>query len=209
MNIIVFSKNKEVIKHLNDELSQSDYTVQSFTSQALLSIFIGSETIVNLIYHLGQADDEVALNSLQLSFRDKLNTLVLTNTPDSEQGIRLLGYNIRGYANTFLEHDKLITALSVIQQGEIWAGASLIQHMLHNVTQKNQHIAKTSEKNKDNFFAQLTAREQEIAKKIHLGKQNKVIADELSITERTVKAHLSTIYKKLNIKNRLELSLKF
>jgi DNA-binding NarL/FixJ family response regulator len=57
-------------------------------------------------------------------------------------------------------------------------------------------------------FSQLTKREQQIAQKVLLGQQNKMIADLLYITERTVKAHLSTIFKKLGVRNRLELTLK-
>ena len=58
------------------------------------------------------------------------------------------------------------------------------------------------------IFKLLTSREQQIAQKILSGLQNKLIADELSITERTVKAHLGTIFKKLDVRNRLELTLK-
>jgi DNA-binding NarL/FixJ family response regulator len=42
---------------------------------------------------------------------------------------------------------------------------------------------------------------------VHLGGNNKTIARELAISERTVKAHLSAIFRKLNIQNRLHLAL--
>jgi len=44
---------------------------------------------------------------------------------------------------------------------------------------------------------------------VHLGGNNKVIARELDISERTVKAHLSAVFRKLNIENRLHLALFF
>ena len=57
--------------------------------------------------------------------------------------------------------------------------------------------------------AHLTPRELQVAKMVHLGGNNKVIARELDISERTVKAHLSAIFRKLNIENRLHLALFF
>jgi DNA-binding NarL/FixJ family response regulator len=44
---------------------------------------------------------------------------------------------------------------------------------------------------------------------VHLGGNNKIIARELDISERTVKAHLSAIFRKLEIENRLHLALLF
>lgn len=211
MNIFVFSSNPEIRQRITDEFSGTGHIVQSFSSLAELKSAIEKETIVFLVYHLGlRQNDEADFTSIQTNFKQKLNTLVLTNTPNPEQGVRLLNINVRGYANTYLDHDKLIMAHSVIEQGEIWAGASLIQYMLTNSAVKdNLEDSSTISSNVENsVFHQLTAREQEIAQKILTGLQNKLIADELSITERTVKAHLSAIYKKLEVRNRLELTIK-
>lgn len=209
MKIFVFSTNKEIKEHFVNELSETKYLVSYFSSIEQLQSAIEDETIVNLIFHLGmRQNDEDELKIIQSNFKQKLNTLVLTNTPNPEQGVRLLNLNIRGYANSYLEHDKLITALSVIQQGEIWAGAALIQYMLSKTSASVKKNIDVPADNVSNIFKLLTSREQQIAQKILLGLQNKIIADELSITERTVKAHLSAIFKKLEVRNRLELTLK-
>ena len=211
MNIFVFSSNPEIRQRIADEFSGSKNNIQSFSLFADLKSAIEKEAIVFLLYHLGlRQNDEADFMSIQTNFKQKLNTLVLTNTPNPEQGVRLLNINVRGYANTYLEHDKLMMALSVIEQGEIWAGASLIQYMLTNSTAKDnfEESPGISSNVENSVFHQLTAREQEIAQKILTGLQNKLIADELSITERTVKAHLSAIYKKLEVRNRLELTIK-
>ena len=52
----------------------------------------------------------------------------------------------------------------------------------------------------------LTLRECEVLEQVSIGKLNKEIAQELNITEGTVKQHLSKIYDKLNTKNRVEAS---
>lgn len=209
MKIFVFSTNKQVYKHLVSELSESKHSVSYFSSIEQLKSAIESEMIVNLIYHLGlRQNDEADFCALQTHYKNKLNTLVLTNSPKPQQGVRLLNLNVRGYANSFLEHEKLITALSIIQQGEIWAGASLIDYMLNKTAKVFEDDIETTMDTTNGIFNLLTAREQQIAQQILLGQQNKIIADELSITERTVKAHLSTIFKKLKVRNRLELTLR-
>ena len=209
MNIFVFSAIKKITEHFVNELSEINTQVHYFSSIEDLTSAIENETIVHLIYHLGlRQNDEIEFKTIQSSFKHKLNTLVLTNTPNPEQGVRLLNLNIRGYANTYLEHDKLIMAISVIQQGEIWAGASLIEYMLSKTTIASAADLQVPAENTSSVFHLLTTREQQIAQKILLGLQNKIIADELSITERTVKAHLSMIFKKLKVRNRLELTLK-
>jgi two-component system NarL family response regulator len=56
-------------------------------------------------------------------------------------------------------------------------------------------------------LAYLTRREREIAELIGNGECNKQIARQLTITERTVKAHLTEIFRKLGIADRLKLAL--
>lgn len=58
---------------------------------------------------------------------------------------------------------------------------------------------------KDDY--KLTKREMKIIKEITRGHSNKDIASKLSITERTVKAHLTNIFSKLGLKNRYQLMI--
>ena len=57
------------------------------------------------------------------------------------------------------------------------------------------------------MLGRLTPRERDIAYRIVQGKSNKVIASELGVTERTVKAHLGSIYKKTDTRDRLQLAM--
>ena len=53
----------------------------------------------------------------------------------------------------------------------------------------------------------MTPREAEIVRSVALGKTNAEVAEQLSITEGTVKTHLNNVFKKLGVRNRLELAL--
>jgi DNA-binding CsgD family transcriptional regulator len=53
----------------------------------------------------------------------------------------------------------------------------------------------------------LTAREMEIASRISAGRSNKEVGQEFSICERTVKHHLTNIFRKVGVSSRLELAV--
>ena len=203
MNAFICSSNGDIRKRLLTILSDNKIDSRIFTTADELVEILPVSPIVNLIYHLdSNRCSESKLTIIQKQFKEKLNTLVLDNSPSPDQGVRLLNMNVRGYANSWIEANKLITALSVIEQGEIWAGAILIKYLLQKSS--DQNIINSTE---TSILNKLSDREQEIAKHIYTGQKNRDIAEELFISERTVKAHLTTIYKKLNIRNRLELSL--
>jgi DNA-binding NarL/FixJ family response regulator len=76
----------------------------------------------------------------------------------------------------------------------------------------NELVAIMKEKQKmeqsiSDLLANLTRRECEIATLVGNGESNKQIARLLDITERTVKAHLTEVFRKLEIANRLKLAL--
>jgi DNA-binding NarL/FixJ family response regulator len=56
-------------------------------------------------------------------------------------------------------------------------------------------------------WANLSARELQVAQAVAEGRSNKEVADLLSISERTVKAHLGAVFEKLGIRDRLQLVL--
>lgn len=210
MSTFICSNNKEVSQRLVEIVSAASSSAKIYTSTKDLTTALTKSAMVNLIYHIsdeGNTINEIELEKLQKHFKDKINTLVLSNTPDSEQAVRLLNMNVRGYANSWIEPQKLLLALSTIEQGEIWAGAVLIEYLLSKSIEQNK-ISHSDQSIEALLFEQLTEREQQIAQHIFSGQQNKLIADQLCISERTVKAHLTTIYKKLGVKNRLELTLK-
>ena len=61
---------------------------------------------------------------------------------------------------------------------------------------------------KIDWSAALSDRETQVARLVSAGASNKEIAENLLITERTVKAHLSAVFEKLGVRDRLQLSLR-
>ena len=83
----------------------------------------------------------------------------------------------------------------------MWLGQSLLSRLLSQVS---SHLPQRS----NAWQAELTPREIDVAQRAALGHSNALIAEDLGISERTVRAHLGAIFNKLNISDRLMLVLK-
>lgn len=96
----------------------------------------------------------------------------------------------------------VIKAIQKVSSGEVWIDrmmmAEFIAKMAHGASSEVQDYEATN-------IAQLTEREREVIQLIGKGYKNKQIAEELSISEITVRHHLTSIYSKLNVSDRLEL----
>lgn len=113
---------------------------------------------------------------------------------------------IRGCCRADIAADQLKTVVESVQQGQLWLRRALSWHLL------NELVLITKETNRikqdiSDLLANLTRRECEIARLVGDGASNKQIARRLDITERTVKAHLSEVFRKLKVADRLKLAL--
>jgi len=100
-------------------------------------------------------------------------------------------------------------AVQMVCEGEYWIQRKLIANMINDLAREMAESQNQDGRNENAVISALTPRELEVAKMVRLGENNKMIARELDISERTVKAHLSAIFRKLEIQNRLHLALYF
>ena len=125
----------------------------------------------------------------------------LTCNPNFAEGTRLLALGINGYGNIHMNKINLEDALKTIRNGNIWLYPEFLQMMITSFS-KNLHCINMC------VFNLLSNKEKEVASLIKEGMNNKEVTQRLNITERTVKAHLSSIYKKLHVKDRVGLVIK-
>ena len=130
---------------------------------------------------------------------------LLSDRPDEDEALSFLKLGIVGYGNTYISSPRLLEALRIITNGGVWLGQKVIQRLIMDT------VAKTKPDNdKESAVAvldKLTKAERNIAELIARGQTNLEIAADLNITERTVKAHLTSIYEKTKTGNRLNLAL--
>lgn len=133
--------------------------------------------------------------------------LVATQTFDPEEELSLLRAGVMGCVRKDINPTLLNRAVSVVRDGGIWITRSLIPGLIEDIRTRHGDPAVESPVSQNHYLQMLTPREQEIAILVSNGACNKHIARELNISERTVKAHLTTIFQKLGIADRLHLAL--
>lgn len=137
----------------------------------------------------------------QLSAADGI-VVALTARPDDSEAFALLSAGARGYCHVEAVPEQLRDVASVVGTGGYWMPSGLVQRLLSTASQRE--VTTTSE---PADFDQLTPREYAVAVSVGKGLNNKEIADALEITERTVKAHLTAIFEKLQLRDRVQLAL--
>lgn len=131
--------------------------------------------------------------------------VILADEPDDAIIADAFALGASGCCNTYAAPEVLRQVALVVQNGGLWIGQSLLRRLVGSTSRAIEARAEVSA---DIWSALLSERESQVAKLVAGGASNKEIADQLAITERTVKAHLSAIFEKLGVRDRLQLSLR-
>ena len=133
--------------------------------------------------------------------------ILLSSVCDEKETISALKSGVKGFCHKGIESSMLKKAIEVVQKGEVWAGCKIISHLLSEIVSLTENRQKDPPNLSEVYLDYLTPREFQIARMVGNGAHNKEIARRLNITERTVKAHLTAIFNKLQIPDRLRLGL--
>ena len=134
------------------------------------------------------------LKSLK-SKKSKLKVLVLTVHNEIEYLMKAVDIGVNGYVFKDSESAVLKKAIFTVAEGESYIQPSLIPAL----------NAKMIETNKDaEQIKSLTKRELDVLKLLAVGLYNKEVGKRLEISERTVKNHVSNIFKKLGVTDRTQ-----
>ena len=136
--------------------------------------------------------------------------IVVDNPPLPEKDqVELFKMGVHGFCQRDISPELLVKAVDAVLNGELWMQRSLITRIIDELTQGGSSSKASNSLSNGSPIECLTPRELEVARMVHKGGNNKSIARTLDISERTVKAHLSSIFRKLNIENRLHLAIFF
>lgn len=124
--------------------------------------------------------------------------ITFADVPFEQEGLTALRIGSEGYANTYMTPKMLVKAVEVVLLGEIWVGRRLMQQVLTLWRQAK----------KPSPLELLTDRERQVALLVAEGVSNRLLAEQLGITERTIKAHLTSIFRKTGIKDRTALAVR-
>ncbi|HBT33299.1 MAG TPA: helix-turn-helix transcriptional regulator [Pusillimonas sp.] len=136
-----------------------------------------------------------------------LQVIVASIRPSDHEASRTFAAGSSGYLHAYSPIPVLENALQSVNAGSVWMGRSLVNQILKEIDRRVK--PGLDAKTKVTAWADsLTAREKEVAQRAAVGRSNQEIADELGITERTVRAHMTAVFEKLKVNDRLTLALK-
>ena len=128
--------------------------------------------------------------------------LVLTGVRDPELHRRAVRLGSMGLVRKEEAAEVLLQAIKKVHAGEVWLEPAMIASVLGEMTGTRASQLLDPEAAK---IASLTEREREVVTLMSQGLRNKQIADRLGISETTVRHHLTSIFAKLGVADRLEL----
>ena len=121
--------------------------------------------------------------------------MVLTIHSEVEYLLKAVDIGVNGYLLKDSESAELKKAITAVVNGENYIQPSLIPILNAKMVDRDTDSAK---------IESLTKRELEVLKNLSYGMYNKEIAEKLNISERTVKNHISNIFKKIEVTDRTQ-----
>ena len=125
--------------------------------------------------------------------------LVLTDDADEELQFQAIRNGARGFVSRNCAPEVLERALKGVARGEMWIGHGVATRIIGKLLQ--------NEADADSGQPALSRREQEILALVAEGYRNKEIAAILAVSENTIRAHVASLYRKIQVSGRVEAAL--
>ena len=162
--------------------------------EAIKKIFEFEPDIVLLDINMPIMNGLEVLEELK-GMKKHVNILLLTIHNEIEYLYKAVEIGVEGYVLKDSESDVLIKAIRSINSGESYIQPNMASLLFKKINGELDYQIR---------HHKLTRRETEVLKLITLGYLNKEIADELCISEKTVKNHVSNIFKKIEVSDRTQ-----
>ena len=137
-----------------------------------------------------------------------VHVMMLTTFDDDTYVVEALNHGAAGYMLKDIPPNELIVALRAVCNGSVIISPLVANKLLRMKESDPRHDESTDSRvgasSKTSFLRYLSRREIEILQLIGKGHDNALIARKLNIAEQTVKNHVSVIYSKLNLHNRVQ-----
>jgi two-component system, NarL family, nitrate/nitrite response regulator NarL len=197
MSIIFFSSDMDIIEEWKKRFQLDDLKI-CFDSESLedeLKVFPDSFIIADYDSVTTDINRYITSNTLPKNF------IVLEKAPEIATGKMLVSQGVSAYANSRMHLNHFSQMIETVKKNKVWTYPKLTSAL---ATHKENTLSETSMQLLNN---RLTQKEIEVVKLILKGMTNDAIAASLDVTTRTVKAHVSSIFSKLHVNDRVSLIL--
>lgn len=133
--------------------------------------------------------------------RPDLKIIVTGSGTDDETVLKALAAGAKGYVDEAATPDEFVMAIRMVFQGSVWAPRRVISLFIERVTSAPGRFFPGGGR------GTFTDREKEVLELLVAGRSNKEIGAALGIEERTVKAHVAKLMRKVGVRNRIALSV--
>ena len=132
--------------------------------------------------------------------RPDLRIIVTGSGADDETILKALAAGAKGYVDEAAAPVEFVQAIRMVNQGSVWAPRKVLSTFIERVTSSPGRIFPAGR-------VTFTDREKEVLELLVAGRSNKEIGSVLGIEERTVKAHVAKLMRKVGVQNRIALSV--
>jgi two-component system nitrate/nitrite response regulator NarL len=156
-----------------------------------------------ILYELNlECQPQYEITPLLVKASGSTRLILVTGLTDPQVQQKAVEDGVVGVISKTQPPETLLKAIEKVHSGEVWLERSLIANVLVRLSRNHPAIKVDPETASINS---LSEREKEVVKLIGQGYKNKRISTELCISETTVRHHLTSIYDKLGVSDRLEL----
>lgn len=198
MHFIFFCSNIDIIDEWKQRHDIKQSTASHDINELKNQLKISNESVVLADYDTVSSEVNTLLSS---GFMPK-NLIILEKEPSVLTGKMLILRGVKAYGNSRMLANHFIQMIKTVADGNVWTYPELTATLA--TLAKEPTINDDAKKLID---ARLSAKEIEVLYLIFDGLTNDAIASTLNITTRTVKAHVSSIFSKLHVNDRVSLIL--
>lgn len=132
--------------------------------------------------------------------RPDLRIIVTGAGMDEETILKAIAAGSKGYVDEAASAAEFVQAIRIVHQGSVWAPRRVLSMFIERVSSAPGRIFPAGR-------VTFTDREKEVLEMLVAGRSNKEIGAALGIEERTVKAHVAKLMRKVGVQNRIALSV--
>ena len=132
--------------------------------------------------------------------RPDLRIIVVGSGADDETILKAIAAGAKGYVDEAAAPSDFVMAIRIVHQGSVWAPRRVLSMFIERVSASPGRIFPAGR-------VTFTDRDKEVLELLVVGRSNKEIGAALGIEERTVKAHVAKLMRKVGVQNRIALSV--
>jgi DNA-binding NarL/FixJ family response regulator len=176
--------------------------------EAVRLVELSKPDIILMDVRMPEMDGVFATKRIHAKYPD-IRIIMLTTYDDDDYILDALRFGAVGYILKNIAPDKLIDCISAVKNGNVLISPEVAKKLIDHAAGPRQDLSsgEPASPTADIWYDVLSRREREVLGLLAKGLDNKQIADSLFLAEQTVKNHISIIYSKLGVRDRVKLAM--